>query len=89
MKVDQQKLSLWTTEKKIIEKMETKGKWENTKDLIFFFFFFLRSGPAAYGSSQHRGRTGAIAAGHRHSHSNTRSEPSLCPTPQLMAMPDP
>ena len=29
--------------------------------------------------------TGAIAAGLRHSHSNTRSEPHLQPTPQLTA----
>ena len=39
----------------------------------------------AYGSSQARGRIGAVAAGLRHSHSNARSEPSLQPTPQLMA----
>ena len=31
----------------------------------------------------------AVATGLRRSHSNARSEPSLGPTPQLMAMPDP
>ena len=45
--------------------------------------------PAAYGGSQARGRIGAVAAGLRQSHSsNTRSEPSLQPTPQLTATPD-
>ena len=50
----------------------------------FFFlsFFFLssclfRASPTAYGGSQARGRTGAVAAGLRSSHSNTRSEPCL------------
>ena len=43
----------------------------------------------AYESSQARDRTGAIAAGLHHNYSNTRSEPCLCPTPQLMATPDP
>ena len=36
-----------------------------------------------------RGRIGAVAAGIRYSHSNAGSEPSLGPTPQLMAPPDP
>ena len=44
----------------------------------------------AYGGSQARGLIGAIAAGLHHSHSNTRPDPSLQPTPQkLTAMPDP
>ena len=43
----------------------------------------------AYGSSQARGRMGAVAAGLLHSDSNTRFEPCLQPTPQLTAMPDP
>ena len=48
-----------------------------------FFFFFLsfvfclyRAAPVAYGGSQARGQIGAIAAGLRHSHSNTGLE--LC-----------
>ena len=45
--------------------------------------------PAAYGDSQATGVIGAVAAGLYHSHSNVRSEPHLCPTPQLMAMLDP
>ena len=53
------------------------------------FFFLFRAAPVAYGSSQARGRIRAIAAGLHHSHSNTRSEPHLQPTPQLMATPDP
>jgi len=36
----------------------------------------FRAAPAAYGSSQARGLIGAVAAGLRQSHSNTRSE--LC-----------
>ena len=55
----------------------------------FFFFFFLRALPAAYGRSQASGPIGAAAAGLHHSHSNARSEPSLPPTPQLKATPDP
>ena len=47
----------------------------------------FRATPAAYGSSQARGRMGAAAAGQCHSHSNSGSEPHLQPTPQLMAMP--
>ena len=34
----------------------------------------FKATPAAYGSSQARGQIGALAAGLRHSHSNTRSE---------------
>ena len=51
------------------------------------FFCLFRSAPAAYGGSQARGRIGAVAAGLHHRHSNTRSQPCLQPTPQLMAMP--
>ena len=35
---------------------------------FFRFFFFFRAIPAAYGSSQAKGRIGAAAAGLRHSH---------------------
>ena len=43
----------------------------------FFFVFFLTAALVAYGSSQARGRIGAVAAGLGHSHSNARSEPHL------------
>ena len=45
--------------------------------------------PTAYGGSQARGLTGAVATGLRQSHSNAGSELRLRPTPQLMAMPEP
>ena len=58
----------------------------------FFFFSFsfclFRAAPLAYGSSQARGES-AAAASLCHSHSNTRSEPCLRPTPQLTATRDP
>ena len=52
----------------------------------FFFFFFCLfalswAAPAAYGGSQTRGLIGAAAASLHHSHSNTRSELHLQPTP--------
>ena len=56
---------------------------------FFFFFCFFRATPAAYGSSQARGRIRAVVAGLHHSHSNMGSEPPLRPIPQLTAMPDP
>ena len=43
----------------------------------------------AYEGSQATGRVGVVAAGLRHSHSNTGSEAHLRPTPQLTATPDP
>ena len=42
-----------------------------------------------YGGSQARGLIGAGAASLYQSHSNTRSEPSLRPTQQFTATPDP
>ena len=45
--------------------------------------------PAAYGSSQARGRIGATAAGLHHSQGNTGYKMHLRPIAQLMAMPDP
>ena len=54
-----------------------------------FFFAFSRVTPTAYGGSQARGRIRAIAPGLHQSHSNMGSKPSLQPTPQLMATPDP
>ena len=58
---------------------------------IFFFFFFglFRAIHAAHGESQARGQIGAIVAGLRYRHSNTRSEQSLQPTRQLTAMLNP
>ena len=61
---------------------------------VLFFFFFLvfcpfRAAPAAYGDSHAKGPIGAVAAGLRQSHSNTRSELRLRPTPQLTATPHP
>ena len=62
--------------------------------LFLFIYFFVcfclsRATPTACGGSQARGLIGAVAAGLRHSHSNSGSEPHLRFTPQLMAMPDP
>jgi len=42
----------------------------------FFFFCLLRAASETYGSSQARGRIGAVAAGLQRSHSDTGSE--LC-----------
>ena len=56
---------------------------------LFCLFAFSRAALAAYGGSQARGLIGAAAAGLRQNHSNEGSEPSLRPTPQLMATPDP
>ena len=49
----------------------------------------FRAAPGPYGSFQARSQIGVAPAGLCHSHSNTESEPSLQPTPQLMATPDP
>ena len=60
--------------------------------LVFFFFCLFAISwiaPTAYGGSQARGPIGAVAASLHQSHSNSGSEPSLQPTPQLTAMPDP
>ena len=54
---------------------------------LFFVYFWATL--KVYGSSQVRGPIGAVAAGLHRSRSNTRLEPSLPPTPQLTAMPDP
>jgi len=57
------------------------------------FFVFFRAAPTAYGSSQARVRIRAVTTGLQHSHSNMGSDmgskPSLQPTPQLTATPDP
>ena len=54
-----------------------------------FFFCLFRATRAAYGGSQARGLSRAVAASLHHSPSNTGSKPCLQPTPQLAAMPDP
>ena len=59
---------------------------------FFFFFsflFFFRVTPTAYGGSQARGPIRAVATDLHHSHTNSRSEPHLRPTPQLTATPEP
>ena len=52
---------------------------------LFLFFFLFMAPPGTYGGSQARGQIRAVAASLRHSHRNTRSEPHLRPTPQLVA----
>ena len=49
----------------------------------------FRAAPEAYGGSQARGQIRAAATGLCHSQSHARSQPSLRPTPQLTALPDP
>ena len=56
---------------------------------LFRLFVFSRATPAAYGGSHARGLIRAVVTGLHHSHSNTRSELRLRPTPQFTAMPDP
>lgn len=56
---------------------------------FIFSSFCLFRAPTAYGDSQARGLIGAVAAGLCQSHSNSGSQPRLCPTPQLTAVPDP
>ena len=55
--------------------------------LSFFFFCLFRATLTAYEGFQARGRIRAVATGLHQSHSNV--EPSLRPTPQLAAIPDP
>ena len=50
---------------------------------VLFCFLLFTAAPAAYESSQARGRIVAAAASLHHSQSNMGSEPQLCPTPQL------
>ena len=55
---------------------------------VFFFFAISRAASTAYGGSQARGLTGAVAVSLCQSHSNSGSELCLRPTPQLTATPD-
>ena len=58
--------------------------------LLFNFYFLLfTAAPAACGNSQARGQIGGAAASLHHSHGNAGSQPSLGPTLQLAATPDP
>ena len=57
--------------------------------IVLLSFFLFRATPIAYGSSQARGRIGAVAASLRHSHINVRSELHLQHTPQPAATLDP
>ena len=61
---------------------------QQNKTPRFLLLLFFRASPEAFGGSQARDQIRATAASLHHSH-NIRSEPSLRPTPQLMAMPDP
>ena len=65
--------------------LKTLGSYQSD----FFFFLLFRATLAAYGGSQAVGQIGAVAAGLRHSHSNSGSEPRLQPIPQLMATLEP
>ena len=56
---------------------------------LFIYLLLFKAAPAAYGSSQARGRIGAVAASLDHSHTEAGSELCLRPTPQLTATLDP
>ena len=56
---------------------------------ILFFCVFFQGHTSSLWSSQASGPIGAVASGLRQSHSNAGCEPSLQPTPQLTATPDP
>ena len=57
--------------------------------LSFLSFFFFQGCTRGIWKFPARGLIGAVASGLCQKHSNTRSEPRLRPTPQLMATPDP
>ena len=68
--------------------------WSEDVVILFYFSFFFcfffglfRASPAACGGFQARGQIRGVAVGLHHSHSNTRSETCLPPTPQLTATP--
>jgi len=50
------------------------GETDSTFFVCVCVFFFSRAAPVAYGSSLARGLIGAVAAGLRLSHSNTRTK---------------
>ena len=76
---------LWGSPKKKTTTTQSGGRVY----ILLLFLPFFRAAPAAYGSSQARGRIEAAAASLCHSHINTRFEPYLRPTPQLLATPGP
>ena len=59
----------------------------NKRAVFCCCFCLFRAALTGYGGSQARGQIRAVAAGLCLSHSNTRSEPCLRPTPQLKATP--
>ena len=85
------KVKWWKTERVDFER---NTRVENANLLLFVYWFFwsfllLRDAPEVYGGSQTRGLIRARATILQNSHSSTRSELRLGPTPQLMTMPDP
>ena len=64
-------------------------KWSFIFKFLFVYLLLFRGTPTAYRGFQARGGIGATAAGLRHRHSNTGSELTLQPTPQLKETPDP
>ena len=82
-----------------LPKSQQPSYWERMRreklEFLFLFYFegvsfclFFRATPAAYGGSQAKDPTRAVATDLHQSHSNVRSKP-LQPTPQFTAMPDP
>ena len=84
---------LLQVKRKIYVKMKLDNHMKKVvKEVISGFFFsfgLFRAAPAACGGSQARGLIRAVANSLRHSHSHTRSEPRLRPTPQLMVTLEP
>ena len=56
---------------------------------IYLFILLFSAAPVTYGDSHARSLIRATGASLHHSDSNMRSEPSLRPTLQLTATPDP
>ena len=78
-----------SVDKKVSQNHLPLPHMRDTEGFFFFWSFcYFLAAPAAYGGSQARGRIGAVDTGLRQSHSNAGSEPSLQPTPQLVATPD-
>ena len=61
--------------------------FKGIQNTLPWYFFWAGAAPAAHGSSQAMGQTGAAAASlhHSHSHNNEGSEPYLWPIPELTA----
>ena len=69
--------------------MDTSRPCYHWAATVTLFFFLFKAASIAYGIFQARGWIRSAAAGLYYSHSNTRSESHLWPTPQLMAISDP